>query len=96
MATVAPLSNIDRISALLIAQLALDDINDLRGSSISDQEYALQLMAEEFAQVLLASTEPEVAGYDEYPPETPSPVTSSSSNTSLEDIYEDIYETPEM
>ncbi|KAJ3994630.1 hypothetical protein F5050DRAFT_450511 [Lentinula boryana] len=54
MATIPPpLSNIDRESALLIAQLALGDINDLQGDTpIPDQQYALELMAQDFAQVL--------------------------------------------
>ncbi|KAJ3745999.1 hypothetical protein DFH05DRAFT_902447 [Lentinula detonsa] len=54
MATIPPpLGNIDRESALLIAQLALGDIDDLRGgTAIPDQQYALELMAQDFAQVL--------------------------------------------
>ncbi|KAJ3817307.1 hypothetical protein F5880DRAFT_87243 [Lentinula raphanica] len=53
-AIVPPLSNIDRDSALLIAQLALGDINALQtGSTIPDQDLALQLMAQDFAEAIL-------------------------------------------
>lgn len=88
--TSVPLSNVDRGSALLIAQLALDDIRELRGgNTYPDQEYAWELMAEEFAQVLSFFNDAQTAEHpnDEgYP--TSDAVSSSSSSYSYDELHE--------
>ncbi|KIK53427.1 hypothetical protein GYMLUDRAFT_88380 [Collybiopsis luxurians FD-317 M1] len=71
------LGNIDRETALLIAELSLNDINELRrpddsGDALSDEDYALQLMAEEFSQVLAAADDDGGIGDFEEEPPTPS------------------------
>ncbi|KAJ3853266.1 hypothetical protein EV368DRAFT_81751 [Lentinula lateritia] len=91
MATTSlPLSNVDRGSALLIAQLALDDIRELRGgNTYPDQEYALEVMAEEFAQVLSFFNDAQPAedpNEERYP--TSDAASSSSSSYSHDESHE--------
>ncbi|KAF5368287.1 hypothetical protein D9757_010512 [Collybiopsis confluens] len=94
-----PLGNVDRISALLIAQLSLDEIGQLEqpnepGHPISDEDYALRLMAEEFARVLAATDEDDDENifawpvmYNEVLPES-----TDSNGSSTEDSESDSIE----
>ncbi|KAF8829960.1 hypothetical protein HHX47_DHR2000101 [Lentinula edodes] len=88
--TSAPLSNVDRGSALLIAQLALDDIRELRGgNTYLDQEYALELMAEEFAQVLSFFNDAQTA---EHPNAEGYPSSDAASSSSSSYSYDELHE----